>query len=434
MRKYFLLNARNSATAILIAAGLAVPALANQSGLQIPTTGPLPGLTLVNDTNAALQTLVTLQSGGSAPTAAGLGLPDLKGVLWHDTNSNQIKIRNQADSAWIAILTVDETSNFATPVLSVSASASNQTVGAANHPAAFVSLAAASYTLNQTTTLPAGAAFSIFAQAGNVTISINGSDKINGGSSGAGMTIPTGYVSHFKTDGASNWWVTTEPASVSSATIASASTTDICAVGASAVKIGGTSTITSFGSTCQAGQVVFATFSSTLQLINNATSLVLNRGGGNYTTSGGDRAIIKALGSSNYEVTIEPESGVALLNLPQSFTAGIAGGQNSPTISVSTFTPDLDAAQSFEIDLVHSSCPCTIANPSHQSTHLGQMGILKIKQSSTGGEMVNWGSSYIFAAGVAPILTNTAGAEDYFGYYVDNSAHIAIFTGVMNAH
>ena len=51
-----------------------------QNAVTIPTTGPLPGLTLLNDLNAAMATLETVNSGTTAPTAAGLGLSSLAGA------------------------------------------------------------------------------------------------------------------------------------------------------------------------------------------------------------------------------------------------------------------------------------------------------------------------------------------------------------------
>lgn len=75
----------------------------------IPTTGPLSGLTMLNDVNNADLALATLQSGASPPTAAALGISSLAGVLWHDTGTNTIKLRDQADTTWIVIGTVNET-------------------------------------------------------------------------------------------------------------------------------------------------------------------------------------------------------------------------------------------------------------------------------------------------------------------------------------
>jgi len=84
----------------------------SQNAIQVvanPTTGTLPGASLVSQTNAALDSLARLFSGPAAPTAAGLGLSSLAGVSWHDTTNNLLKLRDQADGAWITLGAVDET-------------------------------------------------------------------------------------------------------------------------------------------------------------------------------------------------------------------------------------------------------------------------------------------------------------------------------------
>jgi hypothetical protein len=86
-----------------------------QSPIAIPTTGPLPGLTLITDINGALATLATQCSGPAAPTAAGLSLTSLAGVTWYDTTTGTIWQRNQADSAWMPKFYVNETSGACWP-------------------------------------------------------------------------------------------------------------------------------------------------------------------------------------------------------------------------------------------------------------------------------------------------------------------------------
>ena len=101
------------------------------------------------------------------------------------------------------------------------------------------------------------------------------------------------------------------------ATAASASTVDLCgsAVAPAAyTTITGTTTISSFGSTCKAGHVKFITFSGVLQLTYNATSLIIP-GAQNVITAAGDQAVLLALGSGNWQVAFyQPASGAALVN------------------------------------------------------------------------------------------------------------------------
>ncbi len=76
--------------------------------LTLPTTGTLAGLTAVQDINAANAALATASQGGTAPTPASTGLSSTAGLLWHDTTNNLLKLRNQADTGWIAVGSVDE--------------------------------------------------------------------------------------------------------------------------------------------------------------------------------------------------------------------------------------------------------------------------------------------------------------------------------------
>ncbi len=76
--------------------------------LTLPTTGTLAGLTAVQDINAANAALATMSQGGTAPTPASTGLSSTAGLLWHDTTNNLLKLRNQADTTWITLGSVDE--------------------------------------------------------------------------------------------------------------------------------------------------------------------------------------------------------------------------------------------------------------------------------------------------------------------------------------
>jgi len=80
-----------------------------QNPVKIPITAPLSGLALIADINAAFDSISRLFSGTTAPTAIGLGLSGLSGVLWHDLSTNALWLRDQADATWIALGNVDET-------------------------------------------------------------------------------------------------------------------------------------------------------------------------------------------------------------------------------------------------------------------------------------------------------------------------------------
>jgi hypothetical protein len=86
-----------------------------QGLLQLPTTGTVSGLQNNQDANAALAALAGMVQGGAAPTPASTGLAATAGLLWHDTANNQIKLRDQADAAWMPFLFVDETNKLVRP-------------------------------------------------------------------------------------------------------------------------------------------------------------------------------------------------------------------------------------------------------------------------------------------------------------------------------
>lgn len=61
------------------------------------------------DLNAALAAIVTQNSNATAPTTT------FANMLWYDTATNILKKRNEANSAWISLGTIDETAGTFTP-------------------------------------------------------------------------------------------------------------------------------------------------------------------------------------------------------------------------------------------------------------------------------------------------------------------------------
>jgi hypothetical protein len=98
-----------SLAALVLLALAPMQASATQPCLKLPTISPLAGLTLVNDVNASVLALSNAYSGSSAPTTSGTCQSGLAGMVWHDTATNTLKVRDQADSAWIVVGTFDET-------------------------------------------------------------------------------------------------------------------------------------------------------------------------------------------------------------------------------------------------------------------------------------------------------------------------------------
>lgn len=67
------------------------------------------------DINSALQAIVTQNSGATAPATV------YANMFWYDTATNQIKKRNEANSAWITLGTFDETTGKFDPNASFTA-------------------------------------------------------------------------------------------------------------------------------------------------------------------------------------------------------------------------------------------------------------------------------------------------------------------------
>lgn len=61
------------------------------------------------DLNNVLAAIASQNSSGTAPTVT------LANMIWYDTANNQIKKRNEANSAWVTLGTIDETAGTFTP-------------------------------------------------------------------------------------------------------------------------------------------------------------------------------------------------------------------------------------------------------------------------------------------------------------------------------
>jgi len=68
------------------------------------------------DLNNALAAIVSTNSDGSAPSVT------FANMLWYDTTNSQIKKRNEANSAWITLGTVDEGTSKFTPNAAITTS------------------------------------------------------------------------------------------------------------------------------------------------------------------------------------------------------------------------------------------------------------------------------------------------------------------------
>lgn len=147
---------------------------------------------------------------------------------------------------------------------------------------------------------------------------------------------------------------------------------------------------------------------------------------------GTSTAGLPLLSGSNTAPTWGSDANIAYIDVAQSFTAAQRVPQSTITISSSTFTPNFNTGQDFNIAL-SSSCPCTVANPSTTPV-AGQHGVFAIAQDSSGSRTIGtWGSQYKFPGGTAPTLSTAASAVDFCPYDVYSATQIVVGACVLNA-
>jgi hypothetical protein len=93
------------AQALIVGAMLALPVTASQSVLYNPTSGTLPGLTMVQNYNTAIDAVASCNSGGSPPTTQFLSLAPSLGNCWLNTTNNSVNIFD--GSNWNTVAWVD---------------------------------------------------------------------------------------------------------------------------------------------------------------------------------------------------------------------------------------------------------------------------------------------------------------------------------------
>ena len=125
--------------------------------------------------------------------------------------------------------------------------------------------------------------------------------------------------------------------------------------------------------------------------------------------------------------TTAPNANVLFVNGSANATV------QTPAISTSTFTPSGQGGNDIIVNLVHASCPCTLANFSGTIVP-GQHGVLYVVQSSTGSDTIGtWGSDYFIAGGTSAItLSTSANAIDVFSYSVKDATHIVLSGPSLN--
>lgn len=103
------------------------------------------------DLNSALQAIVTQNSSGIAPATT------YANMIWYDTANNQLKKRNEANSAWITLGTVDEVGGKFTPNSAITVSEID--------PATLVTEADSIASNDNDTTIPTSAAVKAYTDA-----------------------------------------------------------------------------------------------------------------------------------------------------------------------------------------------------------------------------------------------------------------------------
>lgn len=185
---------------------------------------------------------------------------------------------------------------------------------------------------------------------------------------------------------------------------------------------------------------VWTTSAGMFVRINAVTIGPLSAGGGGVTSVFTRTGAVTAQ-SGDYSFSLisgvassaQIPADVGYLDVAQSWTKAQRATPATLSISTATFTPSFDAAQNYDITLIHASCPCTVANPSTTPV-AGQAGVFVITQSATGSDAIGtWGSDYVAAGGVSTLtLSTAANAEDVISYYVIDSTHVVLSVGALN--
>lgn len=209
-------------------------------------------------------------------------------------------------------------------------------------------------------------------------------------------------------------------------------TPDIGASDSLFVRLTGTTAITSFGSSAETGEYRWLRFAAALTLTYNGTSLILPTAA-NITTAAGDTAFAVHEGSGNWRVLWYQRATAVPLSMATAaeYRVGTAvkpigvdqawSAMAEQTITFASPTTSWD--MSLGVDFVLAMTGNTaLANPTNMT--VGKKGRIRITQDGTGSRLLTYGSYYKFAGGTPPVLTTTAGKEDYLYYDTVSSTKI----------
>jgi hypothetical protein len=312
-----------------------------------PTIGAnKSGLTYRQEDNDGKKALLNHHKASSAPSYAEAG------TLWLDDAATPWLLKAHDGADWITLGAINATDNSFTAFngtagLRLLNHASD--TGAANAYAVAPSPAISAYAAGMVVTLkPANA------NSGASTINVNSlgtkNIKLLDGSNPASGALATTGVYLLMYDGTN--FVMLNGTSGASALlaqgsdIASAATTDIGAADSDFVKVTGTTTITSLG-TSTARNHVWVKFAAALTLTHNATSLVLPSGA-NITTAAGDVAEFARISGGNWQclsyipATGKPISAIARADLPAGAVLQVQSASYTSNADLATNIPNDD--------------------------------------------------------------------------------------------
>lgn len=289
----------------------------------------------------------------------------------------------------------------------------------------------------------------------SATVTPNVADNINGGTTGAAVTVPAASLTMVTTDGINGLFVPLAsggssgfPFTLGSTSItAGATVTSVSGLTLVAPALGTPSalvltnatglpvgSITGLGT--GVGTLLTGTPSGTTGIAGTASPTFTGTLVANNATLNGTVTLGGITGSSqgvqvNSSGVISGTGAVpvALAN------ANVWTGQqsNTPltlTIATATFTPG--AGNNFKIGLT-SACPCTLANPSVTPV-AGTSGVMEVDQDATGSRTITtWGSQYQYPGGTSTIaFSSAANAVDYMPFFVKDSTHIVLSPPILN--
>lgn len=198
-------------TGLLLALTLAwaAPSAADQGSLCMPTTGTVSGLTFSQNVNAALQALVTSNSGASAPVNPCGASPQI-GQVWLDSSGSLPIVRYYDGTSWLPFGTIDNTTHTWVPPVGGGGNsvASASTTDLWSIPQAYVTITGSSTITSLGATAPLGQVkFVKFAAAltltynatslilpGTATISTAAGDTMIAVGLGGGNVMVLGYT------------------------------------------------------------------------------------------------------------------------------------------------------------------------------------------------------------------------------------------------